>query len=306
VGTRQATAEALSFTRTLAAELGAQGYSVWSGGALGIDHAAHLGALEAGVPTVLVAPTGLDHPYPKQHAELYGRVLAQGGALLSLWPDHTLADRPRFLQRNFVLAALTLATVVVQAPVRSGARNTARAARSLGRLLCVVPQAPWCTLGAGCVCELRRGARPVRNAADVVDALEDSRFLLSAGPGARPRAEGRAKGARAARQAALDLEAGEKQALGPKADSAAIPAGHAGRSELGCGPGRLEKDLDLQDLSDHERAALAALGPRPQHLDEVCEATGRPAGAMAQALLTLTLRAIVVEGPAGQYRRRRG
>ncbi|MBW2524134.1 MAG: DNA-processing protein DprA, partial [Deltaproteobacteria bacterium] len=125
VGTRRATGEALAFTRGLVADLAGAGFSIWSGAARGIDRAAHEAAIQAGAPTAIVAPTGLDHPYPADHADLYRRVVARGGALISLWPDGSKAKRSQFLKRNRLLAALTAATVIVEAPTRSGARSTA-------------------------------------------------------------------------------------------------------------------------------------------------------------------------------------
>src|SRR4051812_18476498 len=86
VGTREPSDQALAFTRALVLELGQAGLAIWSGGARGIDAAAHEAALEAGVPTVVVAGGGLDRPYPPEHAPLYARVLAGGGALCARVP----------------------------------------------------------------------------------------------------------------------------------------------------------------------------------------------------------------------------
>src|SRR5690348_13223843 len=83
VGTREPTAEAAAFTRALVRDLAAQGLSIWSGGALGIDAAAHEAALACGAPTVVVMGGGLGRPYPREHAPLFERVVAHGGALLA-------------------------------------------------------------------------------------------------------------------------------------------------------------------------------------------------------------------------------
>src|SRR4051812_39166376 len=178
VGTRRPSGEAAAFTRALVRDLAAHGLAVWSGGALGIDAAAHEAALDAGAPTVVVAGGGLARPYPKEHVGLFERVLAAGGALLARVADATPPTPPGFLLRNELLAALTLATVVVEAGVKSGARSTAAAARRLGRPLCVVPHPPWEPRGQGCALELARGARAIVGARDVIDAIASAGLLI--------------------------------------------------------------------------------------------------------------------------------
>src|SRR4051812_33380270 len=106
VGTREASLAARAFTRTLATALAAEGLVIWSGGAVGIDAAAHEAVLDAGGITVLVAGGGLDRPSPSQHRGLFERVVASGGALVARVPDGTPPMPPWFIQRNEVLAAL--------------------------------------------------------------------------------------------------------------------------------------------------------------------------------------------------------
>ncbi len=171
VGTRQPTDEALAFTRVLVAGLAKEGLAIWSGGARGIDAAAHEAALACGAPTVVVMGGGLDRPYPKEHVALYERVLVAGGALLARVADDKDPQPSGFFLRNELLAAITAVTVVIQAGYKSGARNTARAARRLGRPLCAVPHAPWDDIGCGCALELALGARAITTAADVVAAM---------------------------------------------------------------------------------------------------------------------------------------
>ncbi len=171
VGTREPTPDAARFARELAGTLARLGVVVWSGGALGIDAAAHEGALAAGGPTVVVTGTGLDHCFPPEHAALFDRVVASGGALVSPFAPEQPATTWTFLRRNPVLAALTRALVVVQAPLRSGARSAAAAARRLGRPLYVVPAAPWDTRGLGCLAEIERGATPLTRVPRLLEAL---------------------------------------------------------------------------------------------------------------------------------------
>ncbi len=275
VGTRAASDEALRFTRELAASLGEAGFSIWSGGARGVDAAAHEGALAARAPTVVVSGGGHAHPYPREHAALFDRVVAAGGALLARVPDDTPPLPGLFLQRNAVLAALTLATVVVEAGIESGARSAAAAARRLGRHLCVVPHAPWSPRGVGCALELASGARPITRAADVIDVL--------GGPAPPPR--------RRARRSLRNSS--------PAAGTLPLPdAAFAPRASVSP-----EKTVQIPVMSAAERVVLDALDAHPAHVDEVCERTGLPPRHAVEALLTLTLQAVVVEGPAGLFRR---
>lgn len=172
VGTRYPTADAERFAASLAAELGSAGVTVLSGGALGIDTAAHRGALSAGTPTVVVAPSGFGRPYPESNAELFRSVVEQGGGFVSLVPDERAAGNSAFFARNACMAALAHALVLVEAPFRSGARNAVKWARTLGRSLLVVPHPPWNDKGAGSVLELRAGATLCTRARDVLDELE--------------------------------------------------------------------------------------------------------------------------------------
>ena len=142
VGTRGASAPGLRFARTLAAELARDGLIIVSGGARGIDRAAHEGALAAGGRTWAVLPTGFRPPYPASHRGLFGRVLESGGALLSELDDGTPAAPFRFLQRNRLIAALADVVLVVEAPSRSGALNTVEHASALGVPVLVAPVPP--------------------------------------------------------------------------------------------------------------------------------------------------------------------
>ena len=174
VGTRHPSPEGAAFTRGFAAELAAEGVAILSGGAKGIDTAAHEGALDVGGVTVVITPAGFDHPYPEQNAELYQRVVASGGAYLSLFPDDVAAHQAHFFARNACLAALAHAVVVTQSPFISGAANTAKWARRLGRPLFVIPHSPWVTQGKGAVQLLRRGARPLDRTKELLRLLRES------------------------------------------------------------------------------------------------------------------------------------
>ncbi|CAL9590077.1 DNA-processing protein DprA [Streptomyces sp. enrichment culture] len=170
VGARACTEYGAHMAATLAAGLAEQGWVVVSGGAYGVDGAAHRGALGAGGATVAVLACGVDRPYPRGHSRLIGRIAEQGLVVGELPPgDHPTPSR--FILRNRVIAALTRGTVVVEAAHRSGSLVTARAAQRLGRHTMGVPGPATSALSAG-VHELLRGeATLVTDAADVVELV---------------------------------------------------------------------------------------------------------------------------------------
>ena len=138
VGTRAATAYGEHVAAELAAGLAERDAAVVSGGAYGIDGAAHRAALAADGFTVAVLAGGVDVPYPTGHAALFHRIGEQG-LIVTEYPPGLRPQRHRFLTRNRLVAALSGATVVVEAGARSGAANTAAWARALGRGVCAVP-----------------------------------------------------------------------------------------------------------------------------------------------------------------------
>ncbi len=164
VGTRRASRDAIAFTERLAAELAQAGASVVSGGAAGIDTAAHEGALRARGVTIVVQAAPLEAPYPRRNANLFDRVIEQGGGWLSETPPGKHARPFRFLARNRLIAALADVVIVVQAPARSGALSTARWARELERPVLAVPGAPWDPRAEGVVGFDPRRSRPLHRA----------------------------------------------------------------------------------------------------------------------------------------------
>jgi DNA processing protein len=173
VGSRASTAYGEHVAADLGHQLGERGWTVVSGGAYGIDAAAHRGALAADAPTIAVLSCGVDRPYPAAHGALFHRI-AESGLLLSEWPPGSAPLRHRFLVRNRLIAALTRGTVVVEAAARSGAQATARRAQDLGRAVLVVPGPVTSAMSVGCHELLRDedlGARLVASAAHVIEAV---------------------------------------------------------------------------------------------------------------------------------------
>ncbi|HEV7726119.1 MAG TPA: DNA-processing protein DprA [Modestobacter sp.] len=173
VGSRASTAYGEHVAGELAAGLGERGWTTVSGGAFGIDAAAHRGALAAGAPTVVVAACGVDRPYPAAHSALFARVL-EDGLVVSEWPPGCAPLRHRFLVRNRLIAALTQGTVVVEAAARSGAQATAHRAASLGKAVMAVPGPVTSAMSVGChelLRDVERGTTLVTNAAQVLDRV---------------------------------------------------------------------------------------------------------------------------------------
>lgn len=156
VGARDATAYGVAVAAELAAGLAEAGVTVVSGGAFGIDAAAHRGALAAGGRTVAVLACGVDVAYPRAHADLLG-VVAERGQLVSELPPGATPTKQGFLVRNRLVAAMSTVTVVVEAAYRSGALNTAAWAQASLRVLAAVPGPVTSPLSAGCHRLLREG-----------------------------------------------------------------------------------------------------------------------------------------------------
>jgi DNA processing protein len=172
VGSRAASPYGVHVAAEMAAELTDHNWTVVSGGAYGIDAAAHRGVLSADGLTVGVLACGVDVSYPSSHAGLFTEI-TQSGLLVSELPPGATPTRPRFLIRNRTIAALTRGTVVIEAAQRSGAISTARQARDLGRAVMVVPGPVTSPTSAGCHTILREwgDAVCVTDASDVLDRV---------------------------------------------------------------------------------------------------------------------------------------
>lgn len=171
VGTRRASAYGLTHTREIAAELAQTGVCVVSGLALGIDAAAHTGALDGGGRTVAVLGSALDKPYPQENNPLMRRILESGGSVVSEYAPGTPPSRYSFLQRNRIIAGMCLGTLVTEGPRRSGALNTATRTLENGREVFALPgnvDSPGAQLPNMLISE---GARLVTGAADILSAL---------------------------------------------------------------------------------------------------------------------------------------
>jgi DNA processing protein len=171
VGSRDPDEYGRDMARRLARGLVRAGLSVVSGGARGIDAEAHEGALEAGGHTVAVLGGGVERPTPRGNADLFDRILAAGGALLSEYDDTVLARDFQFVRRNRIVSGISDAVVVVRAARGSGALITAALARDQRRPLLAVPGDADHPLSEGPLRLLREGARLAAEPADVLACL---------------------------------------------------------------------------------------------------------------------------------------
>jgi DNA processing protein len=171
VGARAATSYGVHVTTDLAYGLAERGWTVVSGGAFGIDAAAHRAALAAGGLTVAVLACGVDRPYPVGNAAMFERI-AETGLLISEWPPGSEPLRHRFLIRNRLIAAATVGTVVVEAAARSGAGQTMNRVVALGRVPMIVPGPITSAMSVGCH-EMLREYPAARVVAGLPHVLED-------------------------------------------------------------------------------------------------------------------------------------
>jgi len=180
VGSRSASqgghANATAFARALAVA----GFAVTSGLAEGIDGAAHAAALDAGGATIAVLGTGADLVYPPRHRDLAGRIVDNGGALVSEFPLGTPPHPTHFPRRNRIIAGLALGTLVVEAGLRSGSLLTARQAAEAGREVFAIPGSIHNPLARGCHQLIRTGAKLVETAEEIVAELAPLALRLGA------------------------------------------------------------------------------------------------------------------------------
>jgi DNA processing protein len=191
VGSRAADGEALRVAREIAERLACFGVEIVSGGARGIDAAAHAGALWGGGRTIAVLGCGVDVAYPPEHADLFDGIASSGGAVVSEFPPGAPSSRPNFPRRNRTIAGLSHATVVVRAGLSSGALLTAASALDQQRALFAVPGDPHDAIAVGPNQLIEAGAATAVCNADELLRLLD--WSVAARPATRAD-EGRSSG----------------------------------------------------------------------------------------------------------------
>jgi DNA processing protein len=179
VGSRNPTAQGGDNARAFARALGQAGYAIVSGLALGVDAAAHEGALDAGAATIAVVGTGLDQVYPRRNAKLAARLLAGGGLIVSEYSLGTPVLPANFPKRNRIIAGLSQGCLVVEAAVQSGSLITARQAVEAGREVFAIPGSIHSPQARGCHALIRQGAKLVESAEDVLEELSGQRAVAA-------------------------------------------------------------------------------------------------------------------------------
>jgi DNA processing protein len=180
VGARNASSLGTRMARALAAELGEAGFVCVSGMARGVDTATHLATLKTG--TIAVFGGGVDVIYPAENTGLAGEIRAQNGLILSEQPMGLQPQARHFPARNRIISGLARAVVVIEAAAKSGSLITARNALDQGREVLAVPGHPFDARASGCNMLIRDGAKLVRNAEDVIEALGPIAEVLPAEP----------------------------------------------------------------------------------------------------------------------------
>lgn len=277
VGARAAGSEGLAIARQLAEDLARAGIEVVSGGARGIDAAAHAGALWGAGATVAVLGSGIDVLYPRENAALFERVAAGGGAIVSEFVPGTASRQANFPRRNRTVSGLSSAVVVVRAAAGSGALITAGCAAKQGRPVFAVPGEAFDPLAAGPNQLIEAGAaRPVRSASEVLRHLG---WPVPARLGALEQAR------RAGAEGAMNRAEG---------------VGHRRRSD-----GDEEGSPATEALDEVSARLLGLLDDRrPLHLDELAKRGEVGAKDALRGLQDLELKGLCVQRPGKYYLRR--
>jgi DNA processing protein len=274
VGSRHPTATGREIAQEFATDLARAGLAVTSGLALGIDAAAHRGAIAGGGLTIAVCGTGLDAVYPARHVELAAEVAAHG-ALISDFPPGTPPLKQNFPHRNRLISGLALGTLVVEAAARSGSLITARLAGEQGRELFAIPGSIMNPLARGCHALIRQGARLVESADEILTDLKHSPLLDVA--------------------IAAQSEAARQRSSRPRThalpDTTPVMGAAAARTMVG-------QDADYARL-------LAALGYEPVAAETLVERSGLRIQDVSSMLLILELQGEVETYPGGRFCRAR-
>ena len=297
VGSRSATPQGTEDAGRFARALAGEGLVIVSGLALGVDAAAHRGALEAGGRTVAVVGTGADIVYPTAHRRL-AQAIAMHGAIVSEWPLGTPAKPAHFPQRNRLIAGMTKGVLIVEAALRSGSLITARLANEMGRDVFAIPGSIHAPLSRGCHQLIKDGAMLTETPQDVLEGLGLAPAPIAAPPKTRaPRRH----------------ETGESEPLGAAAPGPPPPPPPPGGRRPRHSPSRHTLPLfDVPpELAARPRRAfsadatrvLEALGHAPAALEILAARTEMDSAALQGALLELELGGCLAVLPGGRYLR---
>lgn len=281
VGSRNPDHYGQNLARDFAAALAAAGITITSGLALGIDAAAHRGALDAAGDTIAVVGTGLDRVYPAAHAEL-AALIRKHGCIVSELAVGTAPKAHLFPRRNRIISALSLGTLVVQAALRSGSLITARLANEQGREVFALPGSIHNPLSKGCHSLLRQGAK-------LVETCED--ILLELNPALAEYLQERERFTRSA----------NSEIMTPKLGEIRTEPGLTASNLTGLTGGNLT-GLTGTDLTDPQHSVLRLLTAEPCSIDSLVERSQLSSAVITSMLQELEIRGHV-SSRAGRYYR---
>ena len=303
VGSRSATPQGLDDAARFARELAGSGLAIVSGLALGVDAAAHWGALEADGATVAVVGTGADLVYPAKHRALAHEISLRG-AIVSEWPLGTPARPSHFPQRNRLIAGLTRGVLVVEAALRSGSLITARLANEMGRDVFAIPGSIHAPLSRGCHQLIKDGAMLTETPGDVLEALGLERNALV----------GTVEGRNAPALGRPDRFSGAGLPRAPSKPESQLRPPSPSRAQHRRGTQRAHSPAESLPLFAPEPAQasraplsanaarlLDALGHAPAALEILAGRTEMDSASLQAALLELELRGHIGVLPGGRY-----
>lgn len=273
VGSRNPTQSGHNNAYEFAKHLGQTGLCITSGLALGVDGAAHQGAIDGNGPTIAIIATGIDRVYPAKHRELAHKIV-ESGAIVSEFPVGTHPDSRHFPRRNRIISAMSYGVLVVEAALKSGSLITARLAMEQNREVFAIPGSIHNPLAKGCHQLIRQGAKLVETAEDI---LEEMSGVIDLNDHNSP------------------IKQTNSSAI---ASSASSENASESPSETQSKNYQIDNNLDLE-----QNELLNAMGFDPISIDQLVVATDLDAASIAAMLLILELQNYVTGNGGGTYTR---
>ncbi|KAG0192353.1 hypothetical protein DFQ28_009453 [Apophysomyces sp. BC1034] len=297
VGSRNPTPQGSDNARLFAQALAAHGVCIVSGLALGIDGAAHRGALDGAGVTVAIIGSGADIVYPSRHAGLAAKLVEHGGAIVTEWPLGAAPLHHHFPQRNRLIAALVRGVLVVEAAPYSGSLITARLANDIGRDVFAIPGSIHSPMSRGCHRLIKDGAKLAETPHDVLTELRLGEPGVEAGIGTGATAGVQvgvptaASGDVAASRAGATRAPGRCRTIGPWSSGRRRPARMTAARDTGT----------PDTTPEPQRSVLAAVGHDPVTLETLVERTHLDCAILQAMLLELELAGTIVALPGGRF-----
>lgn len=298
VGTRRPSAYGKRWTQRLSSALTRQGAIVISGLAAGIDTEAHTSCLNNRGLTVAVLGTGVDVVYPKHNQSLYERIVQEGGLVVSEYPDGTGPDRAHFPQRNRIIAGLSRAILVTEAPARSGALITSRLANDYGREVYALPSSLDNVQGMGCLQAIEQGAQMILGEQLLVETLAELPAVEVRSPHLSPRPTVNPNVTQSSAAHPIAGVVPESDSVAPNETAADLSATSDPSVST---PSSVAQPIP--ELSPVLSQVLAAVPIEPAVLDYIVPLTQVNPGEVLGALVQLELMGLVTQLPGMHYQR---